>query len=146
MFDFPADERNVVRGMLLKEGFIDEVKERGALKYMEEPILTTLGRMMVDYREQTGAFDALVFCQSLEDPKLASLVAGWLKPRPDEDDLRPEVDGDLAIEQSLDRIVMRRISRRKAEIKERLKECSPDSIEFSELARELWAIGQRLHK
>jgi DNA primase len=146
LFDFPADERNVVRGMLLREGFIDRVIERGALKEMEDPVLLSLGRMMVAFREQHGGFDPRTFCHSLEDDTLASLVAGWLKPRPEEDDLRPEVDGDRVIDQSLDCITHRRITRRKAEIQERLKKCSPDSLEFTELAQELWAIGQRLYK
>lgn len=146
LFDFPADERNVVRGMLLRDEFIDRVIERGALKDMEDPVLLGLGQMMIDFRRERGYLDPTAFCHSLEDTKLASLVAGWLKPRPDEDDLRPEVDGERTIEQSLERIAMRRINKRKTEIKERLKACSPDSMEFSELARELRVIGQRLYK
>jgi len=113
---------------------------------MEDPVLLGLGQMMIEFRRQQGHLDPVAFCHSLEDTKLASLVAAWLKPRPDEDDLRPEVDGERTIEQSLERIATRRITKRKAEIKERLKACSPDSMEFSELARELRVIGQRLHK
>ncbi len=146
LYDFPADERNVVRGMLLREGFIDRVLESGILKDLEDPVLLELALSMVECREDKGDFDPLMFGRSLEDSGLASLVAGWIKPRPDEDDLRPEVDGDLAMDQSLDRIRLRKLEKRKAAIKARMEKCTPCGDEYNALAMELWAIGQRLHK
>ncbi len=146
LFDFPADERNVVRGMLLQEGFIDRVLESGVLKDIEDPLLMDLAERMVRFREEAGRCDPISFANSLEDQNLASVVAGWLKPRPEEDDLRPEVDGGTAIEHSLDSIRMRKIDKRKAQIKERMKHCPPGEEEYNVLARELLAIGRRLHK
>lgn len=146
LFDFPGDERNVVRGMLLREGFIDRVIESGVLKDLEDPVLARLAEMMVGFSRHHDYLDPLAFSRSLEDEELASVIAAWLEPKPEENDLRPEVDGDRTIEQSLDRIRLRKLDRRKAEIKERMKQCSPDDGEFAELAQELWAIGQRLHR
>jgi len=146
LFDFPADERNVVRGMLLQEGFIDRVLESGVLKDIEDPLLKDLAGRMVRFREEAGRCDPISFANSLEDQNLASVVAGWLKPRPEEDDLRPEVDGGTAIDHSLDSIRLRKIEKRKAQIKERMKHCPPGEEEYNVLARELLAIGRRLHK
>ena len=146
LFDFPADERNVVRGMLLQEGFIDRVLESGVLKDIEDPLLMDLAGRMVRFREEAGRCDPISFANSLEDQNLASVVAGWLKPRPEEDDLRPEVDGGTAIDHSLDSIRLRKIDKRKAQIKERMKHCPPGEEEYNVLARELLAIGRRLHK
>jgi DNA primase len=146
LFDFPADERNVVRGMLLQEGFIDRVLESGVLKDIEDPLLKDLAGRMVRFKEEAGRCDPISFANSLEDENLASVVAGWLKPRPEEDDLRPEVDGGRAIDHSLDSIRLRKIEKRKAQIKERMKHCPPGEEEYNVLARELLAIGRRLHK
>jgi DNA primase len=146
LFDFPADERNVVRGMLLQEGFIDRVLESGVLKDIEDPLLKDLAGRMVRFKEEAGRCDPISFANSLEDQNLASVVAGWLKPRPEEDDLRPEVDGGRAIDHSLDSIRLRKIEKRKAQIKERMKHCPPGEEEYNVLARELLAIGRRLHK
>jgi hypothetical protein len=146
LFDFPADERNVVRGMLLREGYMDRVLDSGTLKDLEDPILSRLARMMVDHRDMHHRFDPLSFCHALEDEELASLVAAWLQPKREEDDLRPEVDGERTLDQSLDRIRCRKLERRKAEIQERMKHCSDVTSEFSELARELRSIAKRLRK
>jgi DNA primase len=146
LFDFPADERNVVRGMLLQEGFIERVLESGVLKDIEDPLLKDLAGRMVRFREEAGRCDPISFANSLEDQNLASVVAGWLKPRPEEDDLRAEVDGGRAIDHSLDSIRLRKIEKRKAQIKERMKHCPPGEEEYNVLARELLAIGRRLHK
>jgi DNA primase len=146
LFDFPADERNVVRGMLLRDGFIDRVLESGVLKDIEDPLLKDLAGRMVAFQEEAGRCDPVSFSNSLEDQNLASVVAGWLKPRPEEDDLRPEVDGGKAMDHSLDSIRLRKIEKRKSEIKERMKQCPPGEEEYNLLARELLAIGRRLHK
>ena len=132
--------------MLLQEGFIDRVLESGVLKDIEDPLLMDLAGRMVRFREEAGRCDPISFANSLEDQNLASVVAGWLKPRPEEDDLRPEVDGGTAIDHSLDSIRLRKIEKRKAQIKERMKHCPPGEEEYNVLARELLAIGRRLHK
>jgi DNA primase len=146
LFDFPADERNVVRGILLREDFMDRVLESGALKDLEDPILKELAERMVNFRQEHGFFEPVAFARSVEDEKLASVLAGWLQPRPEEDDLRPEVDGDRAIDQSLDCIRLRKLEKRKVEIKERMKRCPPGEDEYNLLAQELLAIGRRLRK
>lgn len=145
LFDFPADERNVVRGMLLTEGFIERVLESGVLKDLEDSILVDLAERMVRFREEEGGFDPMPFSRSLEDQSLASIVAGWLKPKPEEDDLRPEMDGDLLIDHSLDSIRLRKLERRKEEILKRMEKCSA-SEEYTLLAQEFMAIARRLHK
>jgi hypothetical protein len=101
---------------------------------------------MVTFREQAGRCDALSFSNSLEDQNLASVVAGWLQPRYEADDLRPEIEGDRLLDHSLDSIRLRKIDKRKAEIKERMAQCPPGEEEYNVLARELLAIGRRLHK
>jgi len=146
LFDFPADERNVVRGMLLREGFIDRIAESGVLKDLEDPVLKELALRMVGWRAGGSPFDPRGFVSSLEDHELASTVAAWLQPKDEEDDLRPEVDGDAAIDDSLVRIRLRKLRKRKEEIQEKMKKCDPGAQEFTALAQELWAIGQRLHK
>ncbi len=146
LFDFPAHERNVVRGMLLREGFIDQVLESGVLKDLENPILKSVADQMVAYHQETGMFESSAFCSSLEDPEIASLVAGWLKPRSEEDDLRPEVDGDRTIHESLDAIRQRKLERRKSEIQERMKQGPDGAEDYNRLASELWEIARLLHR
>lgn len=139
-------EKNVVRGMLLRAGFIDTVLESGLLKHLEDPFLRSLADRIVAHRKQTSNFDPLSFCNSLEDQKLASIVAAWLEPRPEEDDLRPEVDGDRVIDESVDRLRLRRLERRKSEIVQKMKKCLPGAEDYNLLAQELLEIGRRLHK
>lgn len=145
-FDFPAYERNVVRGMLLREGFIDRVLESGVLKDLEDPVLSGLAGRIVSYKQLTGRFDPVLFAGCLEDENLAELVAQWLKPRPEEDDLRPEFDGDQAMDQSLDSIRLRKLEKRKEEIKQRMRQCVPGEEEYNALATELSAIAPLLRK
>ncbi len=139
-------EKNVVRGMLLRPGFVDTVLESGLIKHLEDPFLRSLAERIVTHRKQTGNFDPLSFCRSLEDHKLASIVAGWLEPRPEEDDLRPEVDGDRVIDESVEWLRLRRLERRKSDIVEKMKKCLPGDEEYNLLAHELLDIGRRLHK
>ncbi|MDQ7782717.1 MAG: DNA primase [Desulfomonilaceae bacterium] len=150
LFDLPADERNVVRGMLLREGFIDRVLEAGVIKDIDHAVLRTLAEMMAGFRRDHGVFDSMSFFDSLHDQDLAALVAGWLHPKREEDDLRPDVepdvDGDLTLDESMDRIRGRKLIRRKEEIQERMKRCPPEGEEFGSLCRELLAIGKRLGK
>lgn len=146
LFDFPADERNIVRGMLLREGFIDKVLERGIIKDLHDPTLAALAELMADFTHNRGSFDPFTFSTSLEDENLSALVAGWLRPRPEEDDLRPDVDGDLALDHSLDSIRVKKLHKRKTEIKESMKLCLPGNEEFNSLADELRVIGQLLRK
>ncbi len=146
LFDFPADERNVVRGMLLLDGFIDQVAHSGVLKDLEDPVLSGLARRMIDFAGRTRKFNSCDFLNSIEDNDLSSIVAKWLKPRPEEDDLRPEVDGALTVHESLDYIRLRKLEKRKVEIKERMKKCPPGEDEYNLLAQELLSIGRRLHR
>ncbi|MBM4327637.1 MAG: DNA primase [Deltaproteobacteria bacterium] len=146
LFDFDPAERDVVRGMLLKDGFMDEVLERGAVKHMEDPILRSIAERMIAFKDRTEKFDSIAFCRSLDEQEFASVVASWMKPRHEEDDLRPEVDGDLAIYESLDRLCLRGIERRKQEIMERMKRCIPCDEEYNRLAQELLTIGRRLRR
>ncbi len=146
LFAFPGDERNVVRGMLFKEGFIEQVTQSGLLKEIEHPILSTLAQEMATFQQNTGAFDPTAFALSLEDETMASLVAAWLKPRPEEDDLRPEVDGDIVIQESLNSLRLRKLAKRKTEIQEKMKTISAQDEDFKELAKELWIIGQYLRR
>ena len=139
-------EKNVVRGMLLRDGFIDTIIASGLIKDLEDPFLRSLAERMVAYRKETGNFESRSFCSSLDDHKLASTVAGWLEPRPEDDDLRPEVDGDRVIDESVDRLKLRRLERRKSEIVDKMKKCPPGDTEYNLLAQELLSIGQRLHK
>jgi DNA primase len=146
LFDFPAHERNVVRGMLLLEGFIDRVMESGVLKDLEDPVLRSVAEQMVAYYQEIGSFESAAFCSSLEDPEIASLVAGWLKPRSEEDDLRPEVDGDRAIHDSVDVMRQRKLERRKNEIQERMRQGPDGAEDYNRLASELWEIARLLHR
>lgn len=149
LFHLDAHERNVVRGMLLREGFIDRVIESAVVKDLEDPNLHLLAEKMVTVRVEAGTFDPYEFSRSLEDEELAATVAGWLHPCREEDDMRPvvdpDVDSDALLSESLDGIRLRKIRRRKAEILERMKKCAPDQEEYVELARELQAIGRFLH-
>lgn len=144
IFEFPAHERNVIRGMLMKDGFIGKVVESGVIKDIEHPRLARLAHMMVDFTQKHGSFECQAFVRSLEDQDHASLVASWLQPRPEEDDLRPEHDGDLVIEQSLDAIRHKKMEKRKIEIIDRMKKCDPSDPEYGNLAHELLTIGRRL--
>jgi hypothetical protein len=132
--------------MLLRDGFIDTIIASGLIKDLEDPFLRSLAERMVAYRKETGNFESRSFCSSLDDHKLASTVAGWLEPRPEDDDLRPEVDGDRVIDESVDRLKLRRLERRKSEIVDKMKKCPPGDTEYNLLAQELLSIGQRLHK
>ncbi len=145
-FDFPSAERNVVKGMLLRDGFVDRVIERGVVKDLEDPVLRDLAHRMVRLRDEADKFDARSFCNSLEDETLAAVVAGWLQPRREQDDLRSDVDADLVLEDSLESIRLRNVHKRKAEILERMRKCLPGADEFVKLAQELQEIGRRLHK
>jgi DNA primase len=145
IFDFPLDEKNVVRGMLLKEGFIDRVLESGLLKHLQDPMLQGLAREIINFRERTGNFDPFSFSNYLEEQESASVVAGWISPRPEMDDLRPEVGGDQAIDDSLDRLRMRVLEQHKVEIQQRMNQNPPED-EYNTLAKELWAVGQLLRK
>ncbi len=145
VFDFPMDEKNVVRGMLLKEGFIDRVLESGMLKHLQDPLLQGLAQQIIGFKEQAGNFDPISFSNYLEEQELASMVAGWMNPRPEMDDLRPEVGGDQAIDDSLDRLRMRALEKRKIEIQQKMNQNPPED-EYNALAKELWAVGQLLRK
>ena len=146
LFDFPADERNVVRGMLTQQGFIERIAETGVLREIENPSLSTLARAIVSFFNERGTFDSRQFSLSLEDSEMAALVASWLQPKPEEDDLRPEVDGAIAIDQSLDRLRLKKLLRRKSYIQERLGKCASGEEEYNNLARELLVIGRRLRR
>jgi DNA primase len=146
LFDYPADERNVVRGMVLRVGFVKRVLESGTLKDIEDPVLSKLAKLIVDFNEDSDEFNTREFLNFIDDPDIASIIAGWLNPRPEEDDLRPEVEGDLALDQSLDRLRSKKLLRRKTEIQHKMKTCIPGGDEYNDLAGELWAIGQTLRK
>ena len=146
LFDFPPGERDVVRGMLLRDGFIDRVVESGVVKDLEDPILRSIAERIVAFRDRTGKFDSVAFCRSLDDQEFASVVASWMQPRYEEDDLRPEVDGDLAMDESLDRIRLRKLEQRKQEIMERMKQYTEPDEEYNSLAKELLSIAQLLRK
>ncbi|MFH0823858.1 MAG: DNA primase [Pseudomonadota bacterium] len=144
LFDFPAEERNILRGMLTREDFIGRVVESNVVKDFREPVLKLLAEKMIDFGRRRGAFDPVGFARSLEDDGLASIVAGWLQPNDEEDDMRPGVDGDLLLEQSLERVLMRRLEKRKDEIKERLRHCEVGEEEYNHLGKELLDIARRL--
>jgi len=146
LYNFPADERNVVRGMILLEGVIDAIEAAGALKDIEDPVLAELAAKATAFHRQNGRFDSKAFLHSLEDERLSSIVASWMNPRPEEDDLRPELDGDTLVYESLDRMRRRKLERRKSEIKERMKKCIPGDDEYKQLATELRSLGRVLHK
>jgi DNA primase len=146
LYNFPADERNVVRGMILLEGVIDAIEAAGALKDIEDPVLAELAAKATAFHRQNGRFDSKAFLHSLEDERLSSIVASWMNPRPEEDDLRPELDGDTLVYESLDRMRRRKLEKRKSEIKERMKKCIPGDDEYKQLATELRSLGRVLHK
>ncbi len=144
LFEFPAHERNVVRGMLVREGFIERVLESGIMKDIEHPSLSEIGNMIIDFKRTHGYFDYQVFMTSLEDHEYTSLIASWLQPRPEEDDLRPEHDGELVMDQSLDAIRQKKLEKRKVEIIDRMRRCDPSTEEYGDLAQELLTLGRRL--
>lgn len=146
LFEFPAHERNVIRGMLIRDGFIDRVLESGIIKDIEHPKLALLAQMIVDFTGSRGHFDCQAFVRSLEDQAHASLVASWLQPRPEEDDLKPEHDGDLVMDQSLAAIRQKKLEKRKIEIIDRMKKCNPSDAEYGDLAQELLTLGRRLKR
>lgn len=145
LFDFPADERNVVRGMLLREGFIDRVLESGVAKDLHDPLLRDLAQRIIQSRNDAGEFDAIAFSNSLEDEQTASLVAGWMSPRREEDDLRFEEGGDDVLTECLERIRRKRLEKRKDEIRRRMRQFSPDDDEFRKAAEELTRLARELH-
>ncbi len=145
LFDFAPLEQVIVRGMLLREGYIDRVIESGVAKDLEDTLLKRLAAEMVDFRHSTGDFDSVVFARSLEDEDLASLVASWIQPSREEDDLRAEVDGEVVMEEALDRVRLRKLQRRKDEIKERMNRCVPGGEEYNSLARELGTLRRQFH-
>lgn len=146
LFDFPMDECNVVRGMLTRDGFVDMVARSGIVKDLEDPVMSDLARRIVDFYERRGHFDAVEFCSSLEDEELASITARAVNPSKEEDNLRPEVDGDLAIDQAFDKIRLRKLEKRKHEIRRRMSKCTPCDEEFNRLAGELLQIQQEARK
>lgn len=146
LFDFPIDERIVVRGMMIKEGFIDRVKESGLLKDIKTPVLKRIAEMAVDYQETEGHFSAPEFARSVEEGELASTIAALLNPRPREDDIPDGEDGERLLEDTLNRMSRRRLEQRKAEIQSRLAKCSSDDEEYRELALELTELSRTLHK
>ncbi|MGC8906366.1 MAG: DNA primase [Desulfomonilaceae bacterium] len=146
LYNFPADERNVVRGMILLDGVIDAIEAAGVLKDIQDPVLAELAAKATAFHRQNGRFDAREFLHSLEDERLSSIVASWMNPRPEEDDLRPELDADTLVYESLDRMRRRKLERRKTEIKERMKKCIPGDEEYKQLANELLSLGRVLHK
>ena len=146
LYKFPADERNVVRGMILLEGVIEPISAAGVLKDIENPIMADLAGRVTAFYKQNGRFDAKAFLNSLDDQQLSSIVASWMNPTPEEDDLRPELQGETLVYESLDRMRIRKLEKRKSEIKERMKKCVPGDEEYKRLANELLSLGRVLHK
>ncbi|MDQ1238911.1 MAG: primase [Thermodesulfobacteriota bacterium] len=146
LFEFPADERNVVRGMILIEGFLDTVQGSGVVKDIQHPVLSNLAHRVIDFRDNNGWLDPGGFLNSLDDEGLSSLVASWVTPRPEEDDLRQEPEGLQLVHESLDRMRRRKLEQRKTEIKERMRKCLPGDDEYNSLAQELLSLGRLLHK
>jgi DNA primase len=147
LFDFDAAERNVVRGMLLRPEYLDKVAKMGVVKYLEDPMLRLLADRMVSFHDRKMTLEPFAFLSSLEEESLTSLVAGWLHPRREENDLSGGEDGDVLLEDSLRSLVMRGLQKRKIEIQERMARCAPEDEEFSRLAEELRQTTMRLrHK
>ncbi len=144
LFDLPAEERNIVRGMLLKEGFIHRALESGVLNRFSVPILKEIARRMIAYREQTGSLDAAAFCSSIEDERIASMVAGWLNPRTEEDDLHDDGDGEILLEETLARMRQRSLEERKVELEARIAGLGQNE-EDPELFQEYTALVRKLH-
>ena len=126
------------------QGFINRVIEAGVLREIENPSLGRLACEIIRFSNERGEFDSKLFSFSIDDSEMAGLVASWLQPKPEEDDLRPEVDGELTIDQSLDRLRLKRLLRRKSEIQETIRKCVPGDEQYNDLARELLIIGRRL--
>ena len=116
------------------------------MREIENPSLSRLAQAIVGFFHEKGTFDSREFSMSLEDSDMAALVASYLQPKPEEDDLRPEVDGAIAIDQSLERLRLKKLLRRKSHIQERLGKCAPGEEEYNDLARELLVIGRRLRR
>jgi len=146
LFDFPADERNVVRGMILSGGFIEKVKKAGVLSEIENATLSRLASSIIRFSEERGTFDSRSFCIALEESDLGALVASWLQPTPEEDDLRAEVDGEITINESMERLRSKKILRRKSQVEEMLRKCEPGDQEYNDLARELLNIGRQFRR
>jgi len=146
LFDFPADERNVVRGMILSGGFIEKVKKAGVLSEIENATLSRLASSIIRFSEERGTFDSRSFCIALEESDLAAMVASWLQPTPEEDDLRAEVDGEITINESMERLRSKKILRRKSQVEEMLRKCEPGDQEYNDLARELLNIGRQFRR
>jgi DNA primase len=146
LFDFPADERIVVRGMLQREGFLERVLETGLLKDLEDPLLRRLAEMIVSFRDKSEHFEAASFCNAIEDQSLASTVAGWLNPSREEDEIPDDEDGDLLLVQTLERMLLRRLEKRVAEIQERMQRCEPCDDEYNSLAVDLMDVTRKLHR
>ena len=146
LYKFPADERNVVRGMILLEGVIEPISAAGVLKDIENPIMADLAGRVTAFYKQNGRFDAKAFLNSLDDQQLSSIVASWMNPTPEEDDLRPELQGETLVYESLDRMRIRKLEKRKSEIKERMKKCVPGDEEYKRLYNYLLSLGRVLDK
>jgi DNA primase len=144
LFDYPADERNVVRGMLLRDGFIDRVRESGVIKDVQDPFLRRLAEEMLRFRTDRGTFEPESFCSSLQEEELAAAVAGWLRPSYEEDDLCPEVDGDQVMDECLEKLRLRKLERRKEEIQRRMRQPSLPEEEYLTLGQELIEIKRTL--
>jgi DNA primase len=143
LFDFPTEERHIVRGMLIREGFVERVKESGALKEIQDPALKGLASRIMEFYEEEGRFSASELAGSVEEEQSASTLAALLNPRPEENDIPDGEDGDRLLEDTLERITRRRLERRRAEIKRKLRQASNDEQikllypELNELSRQL---------
>ncbi len=146
LFDFPADERFVVMGMLLREGFLERVLESGVLKDLQDPLLSRLAEMMVSSKGESGTFDPVAFSNSLQDQELAATVASWLHPKPQEDEIPSDEDGELLLEETLEKMRLIRLKERKTEIRDRLLKCQTDGLEYESLITEFNELSRRLHK
>jgi hypothetical protein len=133
--------------MLLRPEYLDKVAKMGVVKYLEDPMLRLLADRMVSFHDRKMTLEPFAFLSSLEEESLTSLVAGWLHPRREENDLSGGEDGDVLLEDSLRSLVMRGLQKRKIEIQERMARCAPEDEEFSRLAEELRQTTMRLrHK
>ncbi len=145
LFDLPAEERNIVRGMLLKEGFIHRAMESGVLTRLREPILKEIAHRMIQYKEQIGSLDPAAFCSSIEDDRMASMVASWIRPRIEEDDLQDDRGGEILLEETLTKMLLRSLEDRKSELEARIAGLGPNQ-EDPELFQEYTALVRQLHK
>ena len=132
--------------MILSGGFIEKVKKAGVLSEIENATLSRLANSIIRFSEERGTFDSRSFCIALEESDLAALVASWLQPTPEEDDLRAEVDGEITINESMERLRSKKILRRKSQVEEMLRKCEPGDQEYNDLARELLNIGRQFRR